>query len=304
MQEILDTSWVPNLLIPGAPKAGTSSLQRWIADHPDAFGSTEKETYFLVDPDTHMYRPDFHISHGLETWRAQFPIPAGQQPKIIVESTPGYIYYKTALDTVPNLPSQPKCLFVLREPGSQILSLYTYFRDNWDWIPSDMSFAAFLDAVRAGTHDFKGNELARNALSYARYIDFLEPWADRLGPDRMMVTTFDALKADGPALTQHIAGWLGLEPGFYENYDFPRENETYAPKNRALQSLNVKIRGSLPKGKAYDLARSLYRRLNTVKGRAPQTTDKELAVELGKDFAEANRLLAARFDLDLGSWPT
>jgi hypothetical protein len=299
-----DLPWLPNFLIPGAPKAGTSSLQRWIADHPDAFGSTEKETYFLVDPDTHMHMPDFHISQGLETWQAQFPIPADQQPKIIVESTPGYIYYKIALDTVPDLPSQPKCLFVLREPGSQILSLYTYFRDNWDWIPSDMSFAAFIEAARAGTHDFKGNELARNALAYARYIDFLEPWADRLGPDRIMVTTFDALKADGPALTLRIAEWLGLEPGFYESYDFPRENETYAPKNRALQSLNVKIRGSLPKGRAYDLARGLYRRLNTVKGRAPKTTDKELAAELGKDFTEANRRLAARFDLDLSGWPT
>jgi len=297
-------SWLPNFFIPGAPKAGTSSLQRWIADHPDAFGSKEKETYFLVDPGTHMYVPDFHISHGLSTWEKQFPIPINQNPKIIVESTPGYIYYKTALDTIPDLPSEPKCLFVLREPGSQILSLYTYFRDNWDWIPAEMCFAGFLEAVRSGTHQFKGNELACNALTYARYIDFLEPWADRLGPDRIMVTTFDELTTDAPALMRRIVAWLGLEPGFYDSYDFPRENETYAPKNRALQSLNVKIRHRLPKGQAYDLARGLYRRLNTVKRRAPANIDKELAVELGKEFIESNRRLATRFGLDLSGWPT
>ncbi len=297
-------NWLPNFLIAGAPKAGTSSLQRWISDHPDAFGSTEKETYFLVDPGTHMYRADFHVSQGLETWRAQFPVPPGSHPKIIVESTPGCIYYQTALQVAPGLPSRPKCLFVLREPGAQIHSLYTYFRDNWDWVPTDMGFAEFLEAARKGSHDFKGNELARNALGNARYIDFLEPWAERLGNERMMVATFDELKRDGRGLTRRVAEWLGLDPGFYDGYGFPRENETYAPRNRALQSLNVKLRSHLPKGPAYNLARGLYRRLNTRAKQAPQDGDGERIIALGQEFAVDNQRLAARFNLDLTGWPT
>lgn len=299
-----DLSWLPNLLIPGAPKAGTSSLQRWIADHPDAFGSTEKETYFLVDPGTHMHRPDHHVANGLETWRSQFPIPADQSPKVIVESTPGNLYHGTALERVPDLPSAPKCLFLLREPGAQIHSLYTYFRDNWDWVPAGMSFAEFLAAAENGTHDFKGNELAQNALDYARYIDFLEPWADRLGPDRIMVETFDTLRTDPTGLTCRIADWVGLDPTFYDDYAFPRENETYAPKNRALQTLNVRIREYLPKGAAYRAARTLYRRLNTTR-RAPQTDDEAaLVAALAQRFAEPNRRLAARFELTLDGWAT
>ncbi len=299
-----DLSWLPNFLIPGAPKAGTSSLQKWIADHPDAHGSVEKETYFLVDPGTHMYRPEAHISDGLQGWRSQFDIAPGTAPKVIVESTPGYIYYQTALQHVPDLPSAPKCLFMLREPGAQIHSLYTYFRDNWDWIPADMSFAAFIDAARRQDHDFKGNELARHALAYARYIDFLDPWAERLGPDRMMVATFDDLLADQKGLTKRVADWVGLDASFYDTYAFPRENETYTPKNRALQSLNVRLRSHLPKGKLYDAARSLYRRMNTTKGRSHSETEADLARALGLEFAEANRQLAARFDLDLSQWPS
>lgn len=49
MPKLKDTSWVPNLLIPGAPKAGTFSLQKWLVDHPGALGSSEKETYYFVD---------------------------------------------------------------------------------------------------------------------------------------------------------------------------------------------------------------------------------------------------------------
>ncbi len=295
-------TWLPNFFVAGAPKAGTSSLHQWIADHPDAFGSEEKETYFFVDPGTHMYRPDAHISKGLDSWRAQFPIPEGVQPKVIVESTPAYIYSQTALREIPALPSQPKCLFVLRDPASQVYSLYTYFRDNWTWIPSDMSFDDFLNAVREGSHDFGGNELAQNALANAAYVDVLLPWLEALGPDRIMVTTFDELLRDQRALTKRVAAWIGLDPSFYDEYEFPRENETYVPKNRALQRLNVGIRGALPKGKLYEAARSVYRRLNTTKPTGPTDRDSEVLEALKREFHSANTRLEQAFDLNLSAW--
>jgi len=222
-------SWIPNFFIAGAPKAGTSSIHKWIADHPDAFGSREKETYFFVDPDTHMFRPSAHIAAGLEAWRDQFSLPAAANPKVILESTPSHIYYETALKFIPDLETKPKCLFVVREPAAQIYSLYSYFRNNWSWVPSDMSFPEFIEAARAKSHNFGGNELAVRALENARYVDFLKLWRARLGDDRMMVLSYDDLMADQKALTQKVAEWVGLDPSFYTQYGFPRENETYEP---------------------------------------------------------------------------
>ena len=299
-----DLSWLPNLFIAGAPKAGTSSLHQWLADHPDALGSVEKETYYFVDPGTHMYRREAHIANGLDGWRDQFPRHAGKAPKVIVESTPANLYYQAALAHIPELPSSPKCVFILREPGAQIHSLYTYFRDNWDWIPAKMNFAEFLAAVRDGNHDFKGNELAKNAIKYARYVDYLKPWHEKLGDERMLVKTFETLLNDRVGLTKMIASWTGLDPDFYDTYDFPRENETYTPKNRALQSVNVKVRGLLPKGKVYSKIRNLYRRLNTQQGRVMTESDDALVKELGLEFASSNRELALHFKLDLDRWPT
>ena len=299
-----ETSWVPNLMIPGAPKAGTSSLQRWLADHPDALGSVEKETYYFVDPGTHMHRPDSHISNGLDGWRAQFPMDDGKPPKVIIESTPAYLYYDESLSHIPDLPSAPKCVFLLREPGAQVHSLYMYFRDNWDWIPASMDFAAFLAAVRNRSHKFKGNELAQNALQHARYIDYLKPWHDRLGDDRMLVETFETLLDNRLELTKRIASWVGLDPHFYDGYDFPRENETYTPRNRVLQSVNIKMRRLLPKGRLYSSARDLYRLINTEKGRVVTVSDAALVEQLGLEFVNANRELATHFNLDLDRWPT
>ncbi|WP_424930557.1 sulfotransferase domain-containing protein [Amaricoccus tamworthensis] len=294
--------WLPNLIIAGAPKAGTSSLYRWIADHPDAFGSTEKETYFFVDPGTHMYRPNFHISNGLDSYQAQFPIPAGSSPKVVLESTPGYMYSRTALEHIADLPSKPRCLFVLREPASQIYSLYSYFRGNWDWIPSDMDFGDFVKTVRSGSHSFKGNELAVNALSYARYIEYLVPWWERLGADRMKIILFDDLKADEMATTRLISNWLELDPDFYDDYEFGRDNETYIPRNALIQKINIAGRNLLPKGRVYETLRSLYRRANTRKPDGPTETERAVIADLRSEFSSANGKLAEFFKLDVSSW--
>ncbi|TMM46744.1 sulfotransferase [Qipengyuania marisflavi] len=290
------TDWLPNFFIAGAPKAGTSSIHQWIADHPDAAGPREKETYFFVDPGTHMHRPKAHIAAGLESWADQFTITTGDAPNVIVESTPSYLYSRTALEHIPTLATLPKCLFILREPAAQVHSLYTYFRNNWSWIPAEMSFADFLVAVRAGGHSFGGNELAQNALAYARYAEFLDPWRAALGEERMMVRGFDELLADEIGFTKSVAAWVGLDPAFYDSYTFPRENETYVPRNRALQRLNVAIREKLPKGALYRGARSLYRKLNTApKASGRDLGDAALIAGLRDEFAAANTQLAERY---------
>lgn len=297
-----DISWLPNFIIAGAPKAGTSSMHAWIADHPDAFGSREKETYFFADPGTHVYRPEKHLLAGYDVYREQFPIPPGTTPRVILEATPAYMYYETALAQIPDLPSRPRCLFIVREPATQIYSLYTYFRDNWTFIPSNMTFPAFLEEVRADRNSFGGNELARNALAYARYVDHLMPWRDRLGPERIMVVAFDELAADQRALTKRVAAWLDLDPDFYDGYGFPRENETYAPRNRTLQKVNVAIRGLLPKGAFYERLREAYRKRNTRKPDGPSEEECAAIAELRGEFTEANARLSAEFGLDLAGW--
>lgn len=290
---------VPNLMIAGVPKAGTSSLYTWINDHPQAQGSNEKETCFFADPDSHTYRSDFNAAQGLAAYKSAFPAPL-PDTKILFEATPTYIYSRTALDMVPDLPSAPKCLFILRDPASQILSVYQYYRDNWNDIPADMSFDDFLMAVRAGNNRFAGNELASQALTFADYRPWLAAWQKRLGRDRMKICTFDQLQSDPRLLMENIAGWAGLDPSFYTDYAFPIENETYTPKNRLLQNLNIAMRGALPKGRFYGAARKLYRKFNT---RAPIKDDNAIALHaLRTAFSEANRDLARDFGLDLTGW--
>lgn len=296
------TDWLPNLFIAGVPKAGTSSLHDWLSAHPDAFGAVDKEACFFVDPGSHIYRADFNILNGLAGYRQQFPIPPGQNPRIIIDSTPAYIYQQAALTHIPDLESQPRCTFILREPASQILSQFSYFQNNWSWIPAGLGFADYLDLVRQGKGDFGGNELAENALQNADYLPFLQRWHARLGDDRMLVCSFDMLKSDPKGLMQRIALWVELDPDFYEDFDFSARNETYQPRLRSLQRVNIALRGYLPKGRLYEGARRLYRRLNTGRVQRDPGLGAVLAV-LGQEYAAQNRRLAEEFGLDLSDWP-
>jgi hypothetical protein len=193
-------------------------------------------------------------------------------------------------------------LFVLREPASQIFSLFVYFKNNWSWIPHDLSFSDFITEVRTGKIDFKGNELARNALQYAAYVDYLDLWHRRVGPERMLVRLFDDLVADQRGFIKEVARWLGLDPEFYDTYTFPRSNETYQVKSQRLQSVNVALRGLIPGGILYRNLRSFYRTLNTRKASGPDSAEVTAIAALREEFRCPNRRLAEAFGLDLGVW--
>ncbi|WP_417208491.1 sulfotransferase family protein [Antarctobacter sp.] len=291
-------SGTPVLFLAGVPKAGTSSLFNWLAHHPQIQGSTDKETCFFADPESHVYRPEFNAETGIERFHHAFPAPTGET-RLRVEGTPTHIYSRTALTHIPALPDA-KCLFVVRDPATQIRSIYDYYRNTWDYIPEAMGFSEFVDTVRRGGHDFGGNELASRALDYADYNRWLDPWRAKLGQGRMMVCSFDRLRDDPMGLVHEIAEWCDLSPEFFRSHTFPVENESYVPKNRVLQRLNIALRGHLPKGRLYDWARRFYRRANT---RAPDRADDSgVQADLRRHFATANARLATEYALDLSAW--
>src|SRR5881394_1202704 len=64
---------LPNAVIGGAPKCGTSSAFTWLLQHPQVCGSKPKETCYLLDADDPLCQPDANWhTHGLEGYAAYF----------------------------------------------------------------------------------------------------------------------------------------------------------------------------------------------------------------------------------------
>ncbi len=297
---------LPNLIIPGAPKSGTSTLFRWLSDHPEVQGARLKEVEFFVDPDWHSQNEQANAHTAdvdayeqfFDGWRGDVP------PKLIIESTPAYMYQQTALQMLPNLPSKPHLLFLVREPSAQIKSTFDYFQNNWQHIPGNWSFADYVAALEAGRTDFSRNELVYNALDYAAYDKWLDMWRAAVGPDRMSVLSMEQFFKDPQASMTVLCAQFGLNPAFYERYDFPRENETYQVKSQALQSLNVRVRALLPRNNAlYNGLRGLYRRLNTApKQQVSTDADSAALARLKARYTDLSATLGQSYGLDLSHW--
>lgn len=291
----------PNWIIAGAPKAGTSSLFRWLIDHPQVSGSTEKETYYFVDPGTHMFSSRRNFVQGGLAGYARLFEHCDASSRVVLESTPGYLYSEAALRELPRLPSCPSFIFVLREPVAQLHSLFSYFQQNWNWIPRQMSFEEFIAAAEQGREKFKGNELAANALRNAWYPEHLRRWKAAVGLERMFILLFEDLIGSSRPTMRRVAERIGIDEGFYDGYGFPPENKTYAARSGALQDLNVMVRSRLPQGRLYNMLRRLYRAANT-KAPIRAADDLGLDCELAERYAGMIPELEQEFGLDLASW--
>lgn len=295
---------LPNWIIIGAPKAGTSSVFQWLADHPEVCGSREKETYYFVDPGTHMHmRSRNFADHGLAGYETLFGGKPGA--RVVVEATPGYMYHETALRELPRLPSAPHFIVLLREPVAQVRSLFRYFQQNWDWVPRSMSFPDFVETVERGTSSFKGNELASGALRNANYVEALRRWRDAAGGERLHVYLFEDMIADPRGFMTRLAAEMKIDPGFYETYGFPVENETYVVRNGLLQTLNIRLRGLIPQGRLYGALRRVYRAANTMpvqRTTTPTAGEADVERMLSRRYLTTLPELESEFGLELSGW--
>lgn len=294
---------LPNLIIAGAPKCGTSSMFQWLADHPDAEGASTKEVRYFVDADSHVFDPSNNFATGGAAGYARFFPVSNPKAKVRLEATPVYIYQKSALQALPDLPTRPRFVFLLREPTRQILSTYRYFSNNWTYLKGGVSFAEYMALLDAGSQKLRGNELLSNAIENVRYAERLTPWRDRVGPRRMRILLLEDVQRDPATAMADLADWLGLDPTFYRDYAFSVENATYRARNGWLQAANVGLRGFVAKTPLYKPLRAAYRRINT--SRAPQPlgpADLAALAELRARFVDDNRALEATFGLDLSAW--
>jgi hypothetical protein len=257
---------LPNVIIAGFPKCGTTSLFKWLADHPEVVGSSVKETSYFVDPGTHSFRADANFrDHGLDGYGKFFP--ADSSARVILEATPQYVFQETALQQLPGLASQPKLIFILRHPAEQILSTYRYYSSNFNFLDASIPFGEFIDLVRRDDERVGRNELVRNALRNVDYDRFLSMWAARVGEARMLVYLFESIKADTKGFVQRVARDIGIDPGFYEDYQFSVENYSYKLRSYQLHQLNIRIRRLLPipqRSGLWRMLRGFYRRFNTL----------------------------------------
>jgi hypothetical protein len=301
---------LPNLLIMGAPKCGTTALAEYLDAHPDACMSYVKETYYFLDPDYTLYRHDVPTYHknGLIPYEKYFEHRGPQMPKIRFEATPHHMFQRTALEVIPYLSSSPILLFILRRPSEAVWSLFRFAQNNVAVLPMTMTFAEFVDRVRNQDQWLSDHDPHLAAtLERVKYVNHILPYKSVCPPHRLRVYLAEDLRRDPRRFMKELAVHVGLDPGFYDAFPFKPVNETIHVRNQKVHGTVRMLKAMLPLSFGWRVIRRsrikrIYRTLNTRPPKPPSAEDLAVQAELDELFAPYNQKLAEEMQIDISPW--
>ncbi len=225
---------LPNLVIAGVSRAGTTSLFNYLVGHPDAAGADVKELRYFTP-----------LGYGgelgpIEEYAAHFR-HAGDA-RVVFEATPGYFYggRVVARAIAVTLPGA-RVVVSLRRPEDRCWSWFRFQRSRMR-LPREMTFGGYLDRcleLRETGADRSYENRPFWGVRGGCYAEWLPGWMGELG-ERLGVVFFDDLEADSSGLMVSLAQWLGLDPApFLRGPRFEVHNSPQQYRAKALQTLAV-----------------------------------------------------------------
>jgi hypothetical protein len=211
-----DLRSLPDFVILGTQRGGTTSLYRWLATHPDVAPALKKEVHYF----------DGHYHKGLRWYRAHFPYR--WDGRITGESCPYLLFHPLApARAAKDLPASTKFIVLLREPSERAVSQYWLWRQRGQWETESLERALELEPERLAFEDervMRGersiNHIAFSYVARGEYAPQLRRWIDAVGRDRILILESERLYTD-PTTTQSALDWLGLAP---HRVPFPAAN--------------------------------------------------------------------------------
>jgi hypothetical protein len=294
---------LPNLVIAGVNKAGTTSLFTYLSRHPAVCGSTVKETcHFLPLRYGQAAAP-------LDQYRAFFP--ACGDAAVVMEATPGYFYGGGAVaDEIRSSVPGVKVVVVLREPVARLVSFYQFQKSRLT-LPYDLT----LDEYVAGCDTIEPERFSDPGLNPwfgvqgGYYHAYLPAWIDAFGTD-LRVLYFDELVGDPRRTVLDLAAWLEVDPEPFADADFITENRTVAPRKpsfqRAALAVNRRLEATFRSHPRLKKSlRAVYYRANTGPAVAPSAELRRALIDRYADSRQSTADQLRKAGLSgLPSWLT
>jgi len=197
---------LPNLIIIGGLKCGTTSLHHYLNLHPEIAMSRPKELNFFVAELNWPLGRDWYAGHF--------------DPKAPVrgESSPHYTN-RPAFAGVPErmrevLGDEVRLIYVVRDPIDRMLSHYLHnLGGGYDERPLTEALA----------------EPESSYVARSRYFFQLEPYLEAFGRDRIQIVSREDLKRDRPETMRRAFAFCEVDPDFTSE-QFEREWETGVAK--------------------------------------------------------------------------
>jgi sulfotransferase family protein len=271
---------LPNLIIIGAAKCGTTALYHYLGRHPEIWMSQEKElNYFSLN---------WH--RGLGWYEGFFPRPAAVRG----EASPRYTEYPL-ISGVPQrmagVVGHAKLIYLVRDPVDRFVSHYTFDRAFGRW---KRPFAETVERIESIHFGVKG-----------RYWLQLEQYLEYFPAEQILVVDHNSLLVRREQTLHTIFRFLGVDESFISPRFDAVHNRAPDRRRRLPAVLTSRaLRRALGTGRAWRVQQRVPHPLYLLFSETLErpVVDEQMRARFVEYYAEDVARLRAFTGLELGSW--
>jgi hypothetical protein len=198
---------LPNTLIVGAMKAGTTSLFNYLATHRRIKGSFIKELNYF----------NHNWDRSLEWYSSAFPFP-GHWASVVMEATTDYLYHPFTPERVKQTLPTPKLIVLLRNP---VHRAYSHYQHEVRQGREDLGFQEALEQQEERIKStrlkyftdptYQGiGKLHYNYKDRGIYADQLERWFRHFDRDQFFIQSSSYFWSDTSAFLEELGDFLNV----------------------------------------------------------------------------------------------
>lgn len=281
------TTTLPNAIIIGAQRCGTTQLHRLMGAHEQIYmPERRKETHYF----------DLHYDRG-EKWYATF-FPRDDEAgdyDVIAEATPDYIFTPEAPERIAKLNPACKLVVSLRDPVDRFVSHY----HHWQRLQGqDISFERFFETVGEATdRGLYFGQLERFLDHFPQeqmHVMVMEEWTK--GPRRHLGALCDFLGVDSHWSQESIDALTSEKSNASYRPRFPMAQRYMADAARKLRMYDLDVVVERFK------KTSLFQKLKSpLKKKA---VDRKVVSELKRIYRDDMTKLEQFLGRDMNNWPS
>ncbi len=282
---------LPDFLIVGAMKCGTTALATWLAGHPEVHVPEEKELFFFDD----------RYERGLDWYREQFA-RAGPEAAIVGEASPSYMAHPLAPARIAEALPGVRLIVLARDPVDRAYSHYQHWRRRKGYerrpfaeaVESELGSAAPWEIGRWAPTEPEGFHY----LARGRYLAQIERLLERHPPEAVHVVLQEDLDERPAETFAAVCRFLGIDDRHVPPVLGERVNAYYEFRLPWLWWLLVLTRAGrwLPRRVGAGLYWWFRRDL------AYEPMDATVRRAVAEHFAEDNAALGRWLGRDLSHW--
>ena len=296
---------MPNFLIVGAPKAGTTALYQYIKGHPQIFMSPQKEPrFFAIEGEEIDFRGPEDMTKcryvtDLETYQKLFKNVSNEVA--IGEGSTWYLYFPKAAERIKHYLPDVKLIAMLRDPVARAYSNFSGLRREGVEPLED-----FTQAMAAEKERIENNwSPAWHYQQKGFYYPQIKRYFELFGKNQIKIYLYEDFKANSKNVVQDIFRFLGVNDTFVPDTS-QKHNVSGTPRSKALHRF---LKQSNPlRGFMHSLVPAQFRqRVKTsLINLNLQNKSQPLSPEVRKEFIEVYRedilKLQELIDRDLSQW--